>query len=248
MPTVPAKCTECSEIFQADEIKDAAVCPHCNTPVIIEKAINYYLGITGQHDFVIRAGALIKYNGAEDDVIIPNNVTVIGTDAFKDCTGLRSAVIPDSVVSVESSAFENCSGLTSITIPESVAFIGSAAFKNCVRLAVIAVSGDPEIEYSAFQNTPYKNETDKENQRIADENSERETQKYRRKKKREELSEKLLESVWKIIKAAYSLFWLGIGVYGIIVAVISSDFWYIVFGLVVILFWIIIFLYIKDGL
>ena len=43
-------------------------------------------------------------------------VTVIGSSAFRICTGLKSITIPDSVTSIGFRAFDGCTGLTSITI------------------------------------------------------------------------------------------------------------------------------------
>ena len=42
MPMVKAQCTNCGGALEVDNSKDAAVCPFCNTPYIIEKAINQY--------------------------------------------------------------------------------------------------------------------------------------------------------------------------------------------------------------
>ena len=46
MPLVAAKCLECGGELQIDNAQDAAVCPYCGTPFVVEKAINYY---TTQH-------------------------------------------------------------------------------------------------------------------------------------------------------------------------------------------------------
>ncbi len=42
MPVVQAKCPNCGGFLAVDNTKDAAVCQFCNTPFIVEKAINNY--------------------------------------------------------------------------------------------------------------------------------------------------------------------------------------------------------------
>ena len=59
---------------------------------------------------------------------IPNGVSSIGDNAFKECFGLTSITIPNSVTSIGNNAFEKCYGLTSIIIPNSVTYIGNNAF------------------------------------------------------------------------------------------------------------------------
>ena len=66
----------------------------------------------------------VVYNG------VTYNVTAIGYDAFRSCSGLTSVEIPNSVTSIGSSAFNGCYYLTSIEIPNSVITIGGDAFKN----------------------------------------------------------------------------------------------------------------------
>ena len=64
------------------------------------------------------------------NTIIPNSVTSIGNNAFRNCSGLTSVTIPNSVTSIGEGAFFGCSGLTSVTIPNSVTSIGSEAFSG----------------------------------------------------------------------------------------------------------------------
>ena len=42
MGIVPAKCTQCGGVLEVDNNMEAAVCPHCGTAFIVEKAINNY--------------------------------------------------------------------------------------------------------------------------------------------------------------------------------------------------------------
>ena len=48
-------------------------------------------------------------------VTIPNSVTSIGDEAFKNCTNLTSIEIPNRVTNIGNSTFYGCSGLTSVT-------------------------------------------------------------------------------------------------------------------------------------
>ena len=72
-------------------------------------------------------------------VNIPNGVTRIGSQAFKDYTSLTSITIPDSVTSIAGYAFENCSSLTSITLGNGVTDIANYAFYSCTSLASITI-------------------------------------------------------------------------------------------------------------
>lgn len=55
-------------------------------------------------------------------------VTVIGFDAFYNCTGLQAVNMPTSLTSIANSAFNGCSMLTQVVVPEGVISIGDSAF------------------------------------------------------------------------------------------------------------------------
>ena len=42
MSLVPAKCTCCGATLTLNPAQDAAVCPFCGTPFVVEKAIRHY--------------------------------------------------------------------------------------------------------------------------------------------------------------------------------------------------------------
>ncbi|MBR5948727.1 MAG: leucine-rich repeat protein [Clostridia bacterium] len=149
MPLVNAKCTNCGANLEVDNAKDAAICEHCGSAFIVEKAINNYnvtnniqagvVNIFGGNsaDFVICAGELVKYTGAATDVVIPETVTVINTDAFYGCIGLTSVVIPDSVQEIGYGLFKSCSSLKRVVIPKNLKNIGERAFESCSSLESI---------------------------------------------------------------------------------------------------------------
>ena len=72
-------------------------------------------------------------------IVIPDNVTTIGTKAFYSCNNLTSVVIPDNVTTIGKGAFCICSSLTSVTIPTSVTTIGPYAFAGCTSLTSITI-------------------------------------------------------------------------------------------------------------
>jgi len=162
MPFVPAKCTRCGASLEVDPARDAALCQHCGTPFIVEKAIQHYnTTIHAQNviiqapnrDFEIRAGVLVKYHGAAVDVVVPEGVVEIGEGAFKGFTNLRSVKLPSGVRGIGADAFRDCASLRSINLPEGLKEIGGYAFSNCKSLESVDL---PEslciIEWYAFSN------------------------------------------------------------------------------------------------
>ena len=85
-------------------------------------------------------------------MIIPDSVTTIGFEAFRNCHNLISITIPDSVATIEDSAFKGCSSLTSATIGDGVTSIGFQAFKSCENLTRVTIGKSVrEIGPAAFK-------------------------------------------------------------------------------------------------
>ena len=64
--------------------------------------------MSGENDFHIEEGRLIKYTGNRERVEIPASVTAIESHAFGDCRTVRSIVIPASVESIGYYAVSDC--------------------------------------------------------------------------------------------------------------------------------------------
>lgn len=154
MALVAAKCTNCGAALQVDNTKDAAICQHCGSAFIVEKAINHYhisntitadtVNVyTAAADFVIRAGVLEKYNGAETDVVIPAGVNIIGAKAFEGCIGLTSVVIPEGVTEIGERAFEKCISLSKVHLPSTLKKI-EMAFVDCGELHELVIPAGVE--------------------------------------------------------------------------------------------------------
>ena len=72
-------------------------------------------------------------------VEIPKGVTVIGKNAFRNCSNLQSVTIPDSVTEIGIGAFYECSELQFVVIPDSVTKIGNNAFESCSALQSVTI-------------------------------------------------------------------------------------------------------------
>jgi hypothetical protein len=70
-------------------------------------------------------------------VVISNSVRSIGVEAFLGCSSLTSIILPSGVTRIEESAFVACSSLTSVTIPNSITSIENWVFANCENLTLI---------------------------------------------------------------------------------------------------------------
>lgn len=92
-------------------------------------------------EFEIEDGVLVAYNGEGGDVVIPDGVTVIGKEVFKNNKTITSVVIPEGVVEIRDNAFSMTSQLRSLTLPTSLETIGTRAFAGCRLLDVIDLSG-----------------------------------------------------------------------------------------------------------
>ena len=92
-------------------------------------------------------------NETVTSIEIPETVTEIGDGAFNGCSNLESVEIPKSVESIGNETFANCTSLESVEIPESVKEIGSSAFNGCSSLTAIQIPVSVTvIGQSAFAN------------------------------------------------------------------------------------------------
>ena len=92
-------------------------------------------------------------------VTIGNSVTSIGEYAFYICSSLTSITIPNSVTSIGGSAFQSCSGLTSVTIPNSVTSIGDWAFYKCSKLTSVTALNPTPVAITEYVFTNRTNAT-----------------------------------------------------------------------------------------
>lgn len=79
------------------------------------------------------------------EYVVPDGVTCIKIEAFKNCSGLTSVVLPEGLKDLQGGVFENCTGLTEIDIPDSVSMLGAYTFAGCTGLTDVTI---PESETS----------------------------------------------------------------------------------------------------
>ena len=90
-------------------------------------------------------------------VRIPNSVTIIGWGAFRGCSGLQEVIIPDNVMGIGKDAFMDCNNLTEISVPLGLS-IASAGLEDSTRVVIrnndgirVIPEGVTEIIDSAFE-------------------------------------------------------------------------------------------------
>ena len=91
-------------------------------------------------NYVISDGVLTGYNGKRSVLDIPEGVTQIADNCFKNRTSITSVNMPESLISIGQSAFEGCTNLRSVNFNDALESIGNYAFRYCSRL-VSAVFG-----------------------------------------------------------------------------------------------------------
>ena len=101
------------------------------------------------NDIILKA-----YKGNMEEVVIPREVTMIGSSAFYR-TNIKSVSIPYGVIEIHDYAFSSCYDLTRIVIPDSVKVIESSAFRWCINLSRLKISDQTvSIGKGAFYNCP----------------------------------------------------------------------------------------------
>ncbi len=87
---------------------------------------------------------LIKYTGESEQVIVPEEVEVIGEEAFAGCESVKTIVLPEKLTSIGRGAFRDCKNLEKINFPARLRWLDDEAFRGCASLTTIELSG-PEI-------------------------------------------------------------------------------------------------------
>jgi len=98
---------------------------HYPANTIPAQAFYYFSSVTGKTSLT--------------SVILPINLTNIGSSAFEGCSNLTGIQLPYSVTSIEEQAFNSCTNLVTINFESTLTNIGEGAFYNCIRLKTISL-------------------------------------------------------------------------------------------------------------
>lgn len=150
-------CPECKALLFAEERLDFWYCGHCGHKIAVphekvtaKKIENPAPVLTGD-EFVCDRDTLVKYNGVDEEVDIPDYVTKIGQGAFKGNTKIKSVSLHNEITEMADSVFEGCSMLSEVTLSPRLKKIGFKTFNDCDRLRTIRIPASVEqIMYNAM--------------------------------------------------------------------------------------------------
>ena len=77
-----------------------------------------------------------------------DNITVVGREAFKDCTKLNNINL-SSIYAIGVDAFTNCTSLQTVDLT-TLRNTGKQAFKGCTSLTSVVLSPDTKLSYAMF--------------------------------------------------------------------------------------------------
>ena len=97
----------------------------------------------------IAAGALSGQKNVRR-VVIPEGISEIPSQAFYECTALKSVKIPSTVKIIGRNAFQGCSSLVEIAFPTGLEKIDQYGFSQCTALESIRIEGRTTIKNYAF--------------------------------------------------------------------------------------------------
>lgn len=116
------------------------------------------------HMYITKDHGLLKYDGDEENVEIPEEITWIAPEAFYKAysgnTTLKSVKLPSKITTIEENTFYRCEKLESVVIPDQVTVIESGAFDECQSLKSVTFGKSlKEIKDHAFGLTQIRNFT-----------------------------------------------------------------------------------------
>ena len=91
------------------------------------------------------------------NTVTPDDIAIIGHNAFLSINELNTITIPNSVERLETSAFAGCNSLTTITLPSNISYIGVGALNCCGLTSIVSKSPTPPTAYNSLWEYGYDN-------------------------------------------------------------------------------------------
>lgn len=122
-----------------------------NSPDVPGDAVRYNMLLTQRQHPIIRGNRLVRYYGTQKEYTVPEQITVIGENAFSGNSELECLIVPEQVVKLEAGAFSNCSALKKLVLPDHLETVGdSLCFNSRALTDVHLPSGLRAIPGSMF--------------------------------------------------------------------------------------------------
>ena len=97
-------------------------------------------------DFIVDGTTLVEYAGPGGDVIIPDGIVHIGSNAFLSCNTITSVTIPESVTEIDTCVFFDCPSLVTVTFESDyIEYILISAFNLCPKLRYLKLPSVGDI-------------------------------------------------------------------------------------------------------
>ena len=112
------------------------------------------------HMYITKDHGLLKYDGKDANVEIPEEITWIAPEAFYRNETLKNVKLPSKITTIEENTFYGCSELEAVAIPDQVTMIGKSAFDECTVLKSVTFGKSLKvIKDQAFASVNIRNFT-----------------------------------------------------------------------------------------
>ncbi len=112
--------------------------------MILAMGLLLQTNVWAKTDFVTKTvdnkKVLVKYNGNESKVTIPEGIKVIGGSAFEGNKKIKKVILSGSVVEIGDYAFNDCTNLKTVKFSDNLKKIYKGAFRNCKNIKTIKIN------------------------------------------------------------------------------------------------------------
>lgn len=130
------KCIGLSEIVipkNVTSLSNLSFCDCSNLSTIVVDRDNPVYDSRNDCNAIIETETNTLLTGCRS-TIIPNDIDIIGNNAFSNCMGLINVDIPNNVKTIGGNSFDGCEDLQTISLGKGVSIIGAGAFSNCKNI------------------------------------------------------------------------------------------------------------------